>query len=165
MTGVQTCALPIYEGQSGLDGRWLSIVAHDITAYKNVERLKDEFVSTVSHELRTPLTSIHGSLVLLDQGAVGVMPEQAVHMLAIARRNTDRLIRLINDLLDLEKMQAGRMEMHVRPTALGHLVEQAISGVQGVADAGGVTLTVECPDDAPTVDLDIDRMIDRKSVV
>lgn len=148
-----------HEGQSGLDGRWLSIIAHDITAYKNVERLKDEFVSTVSHELRTPLTSIHGSLVLLDQGAVGVMPEQAVHMLAIARRNTDRLIRLINDLLDLEKMQAGKMEINVRPTAVGHLVEQAISSVQGAADAAGVTLPVECPEDAPMVEVDFDRMI------
>ena len=148
-----------HEGQAGLDGRRLSIVAHDITAYKNVERLKDEFVSTVSHELRTPLTSIHGSLVLLDQGAVGVMSEQAAHMLAIARRNTDRLIRLINDLLDLEKMQAGKMEMSVRPTDLRHLVEQAVSSVQSTAGAAGITLIIECPDDAPPVEVDADRMI------
>ena len=148
-----------HEGQSGPDGRWLSIIAHDITAYKNVERLKDEFVSTVSHELRTPLTSIHGSLVLLDQGAVGTVSEQAAQMLAIARRNTDRLIRLINDLLDLEKIQAGKMQIHLRPTALGPVVEQAVGSVQGVAAAAGVTLNVECPDDAPAVDLDSDRMI------
>lgn len=149
----------LHEGLSGLDGRWLSIIAHDITAYKKVEKMKDEFVSTVSHELRTPLTSIHGSLVLLERGAVGVVSERAAHMLAIARRNTDRLIRLINDLLDLEKMQAGKMTMNVRPTALRPLVEQAISSVQSVADAAGITLTVDSPDGGPAVDLDPDRMI------
>ncbi len=76
----------------------------DVSERKEVERMKKEFVSTVSHELRTPLTSIRGSLTLLAVGAMGALPEAAKKVVSIAERNTIRLIGLINDILDIEKL-------------------------------------------------------------
>src|SRR5690606_37864889 len=77
-------------------------ILRDITERRNVERLKNEFVSTVSHELRTPLTSIAGSLGLLAAGATGALPAKAERLIHIAHNNSERLVRLINDLLDIE---------------------------------------------------------------
>ena len=87
------------------------VVFSDVSARRETERLKDEFTSVVSHELRTPLTSIRGSLGLLAGGALGQIPEQGQRMLDIAVANTDRLVRLINDILDIERMESGRVEM------------------------------------------------------
>ena len=81
------------------------------TERKRLERLKDEFVSTVSHELRTPLTSISGSLGLLMGNAAGNLPRPMERLLAIAYNNCQRLVRLVNDILDIEKMEAGRMSL------------------------------------------------------
>jgi len=75
---------------------------------KQLDTLKDEFISTVSHELRTPLTSIRGALGLLSAGVMGKVDDKALNLLRIASTNTDRLVRLINDILDLERMDAGR---------------------------------------------------------
>src|SRR5262249_49896560 len=83
----------------------------DISERRAVERLKDEFVSVVSHELRTPLTSIRGALGLLTSGLIGALPERGQRMLEIAVNNTDRLVRLINDILDIERMQSGKGTM------------------------------------------------------
>jgi PAS domain S-box-containing protein len=85
-------------------------VFRDVTERKKVERMKSDFISTVSHELRTPLTSIKGALGLMAGGAVGDLPEQAGSMIDIAYKNSDRLVRLINDLLDMEKIESGQME-------------------------------------------------------
>ncbi|MBA4049947.1 MAG: hypothetical protein C0464_02950 [Cyanobacteria bacterium DS2.008] len=85
----------------------------DVSERKEVERMKKEFVSTVSHELRTPLTSIRGSLTLLAVGAMGALPEQAKKVVNIAERNTIRLIGLINDILDVEKLEAGKLDMEL----------------------------------------------------
>src|ERR1700689_3341716 len=79
------------------------------TARKRLERLKDEFISTVSHELRTPLTSISGSLGLLIGDAAGHLPEPMARLLAIAHTNCERLVRLVNDILDIDKIEAGRV--------------------------------------------------------
>ncbi|MFY2560478.1 response regulator [Corallococcus terminator] len=130
----------------------------DITERKEVERMKNEFVSTVSHELRTPLTSIRGSLGLLEGGIVGEMPEQALDMVRIARSNTERLIRLINDILDLEKMEAGMLELKLASVEGLELVEATFSGLRGVADAAGVSLRAVV-ENAPRVKGDRDRLI------
>ncbi|MCP3104122.1 response regulator [Myxococcus sp. K15C18031901] len=130
----------------------------DITERKEVERMKNEFVSTVSHELRTPLTSIRGSLGLLEGGIVGEMPAQALDMVRIARTNTERLIRLINDILDLEKMEAGKLELKLASLECHELVEATFSGVRGMADAAGVSLRADV-EDAPKVRGDRDRLI------
>jgi PAS domain S-box-containing protein len=112
----------------------------DISQRSALDRLKDEFISTVSHELRTPLTSIRGALGLLTSGILGEMNEKAANLLRIALTNSDRLVRLINDILDLERAQSGREPLAYRPVQLGELVRQAIDGMQPVAEAAGVQL-------------------------
>jgi DNA-binding response OmpR family regulator len=102
--------------------------------------MKDEFISTVSHELRTPLTSIRGALGLLSSGMLGDVNEKATHLLRIALTNSDRLVRLINDILDLERIQSGREPLAFRAVQLADIVKQAIEDMQPVADAAGVKL-------------------------
>ena len=98
----------------------------DITEQKEVERLKDEFVSVVSHELRTPLTAIHGSLGLLDGGVVGKLPEKAGAMVSIARRNSERLLALINDILDVQKAESDRTPFQKTAVDLRALAKNAL---------------------------------------
>ncbi len=112
----------------------------DISQRNALDRLKDEFISTVSHELRTPLTSIRGALGLLSSGILGDVNEKAANLLRIALTNSDRLVRLINDILDLERIQSGREPLAFRGVQLAEIVRQAIDGMQPVADAAGVQL-------------------------
>ncbi|HZI11667.1 MAG TPA: ATP-binding protein, partial [Myxococcus sp.] len=135
-----------------------TVFVRDITERKEVERLKNEFISTVSHELRTPLTSIRGSLGLLEGGVMGDIPAPALDMVRIARTNTERLIRLINDILDLEKMEAGKLELKLVPLECAELVEATLAGVKGMADTAGVPLRAEV-EGAPQVRGDRDRLI------
>jgi PAS domain S-box-containing protein len=112
----------------------------DISQRYALDRLKDEFISTVSHELRTPLTSIRGALGLLTSGILGQINDKASNLLRIAVTNSDRLVRLINDILDLERIQSGREPITFRQMQLSEVVRQAIEGMQPVADAAGVQL-------------------------
>jgi PAS domain S-box-containing protein len=112
----------------------------DISQRYALDRLKDEFISTVSHELRTPLTSIRGALGLLSSGILGEMNDKAANLLRIASTNSDRLVRLINDILDLERIQSGREPLAFRPVKLAEIVHQAIDGMAPVAEAAGVQL-------------------------
>ena len=112
----------------------------DISQRYALDRLKDEFISTVSHELRTPLTSIRGALGLLSSGMLGEINEKAANLLRIALTNSDRLVRLINDILDLERIQSGREPLAFRTVQLADIVKQAIEDMQPVADAAGVQL-------------------------
>ena len=105
---------------------------------KRLERLKDEFVSTVSHELRTPLTSITGSLGLLMGNAAGNLPPPMARLLAIAHSNSQRLVRLVNDILDIEKMEAGRVVFSFDRVEVRPLVAQAIEANRGYAEGYGV---------------------------
>lgn len=109
-------------------------IVRDITDRKQAEKVKNEFISTVSHELRTPLTSIKGSLGLIKSGAVGELPEKLRRMLDIAYNNSDRLIRLINDLLDIEKISAGKVEFRMRPFHLELLLMEAIEANKGFGE-------------------------------
>lgn len=88
-----------------------TVFLQDITDRKQIDRMKDEFVSVVSHELRTPLTSIHGSLGMLASGLLKSDSDQGKRMLQIAVDSTDRLVRLINDILDIERIESGRVKM------------------------------------------------------
>jgi signal transduction histidine kinase len=101
-------------------------------ARRELGRMKDEFISIVAHELRTPLTSIRGSLGLLASGRLDGTP-QAQRLLQIAAQNSDRLVRLINDMLDLDRMHSGRLEMEPGRHAVEPLVQQALDAVQGSA--------------------------------
>lgn len=117
-------------------------MVRDITERKRVERMKSEFVSTVSHELRTPLTSISGALGLIAGGALGQMSEQARQMLGIAQRNSQRLTHLINDLLDMEKIAAGKMQFDIQLQPLRPLVEQALDAHRGYGAERNVELVL-----------------------
>ncbi len=131
---------PILE-QGRFSGSVLSF--RNISQRFALDRMKDEFVSTVSHELRTPLTSIRGALGLLSAGILGEISDKAANLLRIALSNSDRLVRLINDILDLERIQSGREPLSFRPVALGELVRQAIDGMQPVADAADIQLIAD----------------------
>jgi PAS domain S-box-containing protein len=109
------------------------VAFRDITERQRVESLKNEFVSTVSHELRTPLTSINGTLSLLSGGVAGPLSESAQAMLQIAARNGQRLLRLINDILDIEKIESGKMDFYLKEQPLMPLVDEAIQATQSYA--------------------------------
>ena len=108
------------------DEALVSVLARDITERKRIEKMKNEFVSTVSHELRTPLTSIRGSLGLIAGGAVGVLPPKAKEILNIASNNTERLLLLINDILDMQKIETGELEMEFEKLDVISFLEKAI---------------------------------------
>lgn len=108
-------------------------VASDITERKRIQQLKDEFISTVSHELRTPLTAIRGALGLLRGGVMGSLPPRMEEMLILSESNCQRLGLLIDDLLDIEKVEAGRMQLAMEPVAIMPVVERAIRDLQGYA--------------------------------
>ena len=128
----------------------------DVSQRQALDRMKDEFISTVSHELRTPLTSIRGSLGLLSTGMLGQVNEKAANLLRIAVNNSDRLVRLINDILDLERLQSGRAPLSFRGFSLSDLAQQAIETLTPVADNASVKLVL----DAEPVDFiaDPDRL-------
>ncbi|GLK57434.1 hypothetical protein GCM10008170_34540 [Methylopila capsulata] len=134
------------------------VTARDISERKRVELMKTEFVSTVSHELRTPLTSIAGSLGLLAEGVAGPLGDKARHLIGIAHANSLRLVRLINDILDIEKIEAGRMAFDLGPVALEPLVEDAVSGLRGYAQSYEVQVEVVSGTDATIVRGDADRL-------
>ena len=117
------------------------IVVRDISERKEVDRLKTEFVSVVSHELRTPLTSIRGSLGLMEGGAVGELPPKARELIGIARQNADRLIRLINDILDLEKIEAGKIQLNIAALDPAALVERTVAELRAMAMQYKVRIT------------------------
>jgi len=112
----------------------------DISQRSALDQRKDEFISTVSHELRTPLTSIRGALGLLSGGMIDSANKKANHLLHIALTNSERLVRLINDILDLERIQSGREPLVFRPVQLADIVKQAIDDLQPMADAAEVQL-------------------------
>lgn len=117
-------------------------VNRDVTEQREIDRMKSEFISVVSHELRTPLTSIMGSLGLIKSGAMGEVNEDVAGMINIAHSNSDRLIRLINDILDLEKIEAGKMDFNLEQLDATALLSQAETDNQGYAEKNDVTLKV-----------------------
>ncbi len=134
-------------------------IAADLTERKRVDRLKSEFVSTVSHELRTPLTSIRGSLGLVASGAAGALPARAQGLVSIAARNSERLILLINDILDIEKIESGKMEFSYRLHLLESLVEQSVEANQAFAESHGVTIEGDVGDGSHHLVIDENRVI------
>jgi len=133
------------------------LIFRDLTRRRELERMKSEFVSVVSHELRTPLTSIHGSLGLLASGALAGNTERGRRMLEIAVNNTDRLIRLINDVLDVEKLESGAIQIHPEPCDSGDLVRNAWEVMRSMAQKYEVTLRIIGP--GATIFADPDRMV------
>ena len=118
-------------------GRAVGVVVAftDITERNALDRMKDEFISTVSHELRTPLTSLRAALGLVAGGALNARPEKMRQMMEIAIGNTDRLVRLVNDILDLERIGSGKAELHFAQTSVDDLFKRAAMQHQTVASA------------------------------
>jgi signal transduction histidine kinase len=127
-------------------------------ALERLDRIKNDFVSTVSHELRTPLTSIRGSLGVLASGVAGPLPDKARGFIEIARNNCERLIRLINDILDIEKIESGQMSFAPRPLDLMELVDQTLKADEGFAAQHDVRLQVVAAQPGAKVHADPDRL-------
>lgn len=132
-------------------------VARDISDRKRVEQMKSDFISVVSHELRTPLTSIRGSLGLITGGVAGELPEPARSLVDVATRNSDRLARLIDDILDVEKIESGQMGFRLVPQDLMTLVEQAVEANQTYGQPYRISLCIAESAYVP-VRVDADRM-------
>lgn len=132
----------------------LWVLLEDISERKKIERMKNQFVSTVSHELRTPLTSITGAIGLLAGGATGMLPQKAQDMMDIAQRNAKQLARLIDDLLDIEKLVTGKLNISMHRQPLLPLLEQAVSENQayGIQRA----ITVHLAPDTPKTEIFVD---------
>lgn len=134
-------------------------IIRDISERKSLDELKSEFVSIVSHELRTPLTSIRGSLGLVANGATGRLPPEAQEYVNIALSNCERLVRLINDILDIEKIRSGKTELHMQRVDLGSVIKKALVAHEAYAAANNVTLLFT--EDVPDADVlaDEDRLL------
>ncbi|MBD2437982.1 response regulator [Nostoc sp. FACHB-110] len=121
---------------------YYTVILRDVTERKQIERMKDEFVSVVSHELRTPLTSIHGSLGMLTSGLLKPDSEQGKRLLQIATDSTERLVRLINDILDIERIESGKVKMERETCNLEDLIQSAVNVMQPLAQKAQVNLSV-----------------------
>jgi PAS domain S-box-containing protein len=143
--------------ESGKPDCFVSVI-QDITEFKRLDQMKSDFVSTVSHELRTPLTSIRGSLGLLAGGVAGALAEPARNLIDIALSNCGRLIRLINDILDVEKIESGKIEFEMKVVDLGALLEGAIAANEGFAAHHRVKLELRAPAEPVRVHVDSDRV-------
>ena len=119
------------------------VAFRDMTDRYELDRIKSEFVSTVSHELRTPLTSIRGSLGLLASGRLGEVTDKGHRMLDIAVANTDRLIRLINDILDIERLESGKVTLVRKRVYVSELLDNTMELLRDLADRAGVRLQNE----------------------
>ena len=129
----------------------------DVTHRHQMERIKNEFISVVSHELRTPLTSISGSLKLLDSGLLNQQPAKEKRLLTIAVANTDRLIRLVNDILDIERIESGTVQMVKSVCKVSELMAKAVEAIEPLAEGAGIHITAS--NSGGQVWVDPDRMI------
>jgi len=135
------------------------LVIKDITERKKIEKMKNEFISTVSHELRTPLTSIRGSLGLIISGVLGAIPEKALELANVANNNCIRLVNLINDILDIEKIKAGKMTFDIKEYEMLPIVQEAISLNESFAKQYNIKLNLKERIDSAYVNVDRDRII------
>lgn len=154
---VMVSVTALREAQLALTG--FLCIAYDLTERKKVENMKNEFISTVSHELRTPLTSIRGSLGLLSAGTVGAVPAAAKTLLDIANNNCERLVRMINDILDIEKIESGNMRFNTVTQRILPLAKQAIGATQAYAAQFQVKFELQPDAEDAYVAVDADRIM------
>lgn len=140
-------------------GDYIVASARNIAERKRVERMKDDLISTVSHELRTPLTSVVGALSLLRSGAAGTIAEAPARLIEIAENNSRRLIRLINDMLDIDRIQSGQLTLQRERVDLREIAAQACEGSQGAASALGVHLECGVPKHPVLISGDAERLL------
>ena len=145
----------------GEDGRTIGMVAvlSDITKQRELEQLKSNFVANVSHELRTPLVAIDKSLSLILSKTIGEIPGPQEQLLTIAERNVKRLTLLINDLLDLSKLEAGKMEFKREPSSIEKIIDESIDGLLTWAKTREISMKKNVEDNLPPMDVDPNKII------
>lgn len=141
------------------DGDHIVVSLRDIAERKRVEQLKDDLISTVSHELRTPLTSIVGALGLLRLDPKNQLEPEAAGLVAIAENNAQRLIRLINDMLDVDRIETGKLRLALQPIDLRDVVLRACEDNLGLARSANTMLVHDVPDEALIVQGDSERLL------
>jgi PAS domain S-box-containing protein len=151
---VEVTAAPM-AGADGIDGA--VVVFRDITERTVLDEMKRQFVGSVSHELRTPLTAIRGALEMLADGDTGTLPDQAQVVVDVASRGTERLTRLVNDIIDVERLEAGTFDIRPRPEDLAPLIVDAADSLRPLAAERDVT--VEVLDVAGSTLCDADRVV------
>ncbi len=117
-------------------------IGEDITERQKIDQMKQEFISVVSHELRTPLTSIRGSLGLIAGGVYDKKPEKVKEMIAIAARQSDRLVRLVNDILSLRRLESGQAEFKLQHCSAADLIQQSVDVMRSQAEQNQITLSI-----------------------
>ena len=142
-----------WDGQAAIEG-----ILIEITERKRIEKIKDEFVSVVSHELRTPLTAMIGALALASNGGMGEIPEKAGNMVKLARKNAERLVELVNDILDLDKIATGRMTINFERLSLIEIAKENLSEVMYFASRPEVTFVLETDIDSAWIKADRQRL-------
>lgn len=150
-----TCSLMLDEQGQAIG---VSVIYRDISQRKEVEKRLSEFYSTISHELRSPLTSIRGALSLIDDKIIDMGSDECYEMIGVARSSSERLVRLINDILDIKKIEAGKLELKLEKIDATTLVARAVAGMDGLARAENIQLIQDIAFSA-TVEVDIDRII------
>jgi PAS domain S-box-containing protein len=151
---VEVTAAPM-AGPAGVDGA--VVIFRDITERTVLDDMKRQFVSSVSHELRTPLSAIRGSLEMLADGDTGQLPDQAQRVVEVGARGTERLTRLVNDIIDIERLEAGTFDIRPRPEDLAPLVVDAADSLVPLAAEREVT--IEITDAAGSALCDADRIV------
>lgn len=133
-------------------------VYYEVTREKQIDQAKSEFISIVSHELRTPMTSVKGSLDLALGGFVGELSEELRELLGIAQNGCERLLRLINDILDLSKIESGHIQLYLRPMSLYDSAQRSARTIRSYAESFKVRIEIDCPQPVPKVLGDRDRL-------
>ncbi|WP_218596745.1 ATP-binding protein [Chroogloeocystis siderophila] len=136
---------PLHNGSTTVTGGL--IVLRDVTRQRELERLKREFISIISHEIRTPLSSIRGALGLVAEGILDDDPQTAKEMVSIANNNIERLVRLVNDILALNRLESGQVDLKYQWCPAVSLVQQAFSSVEALATAHQIHLEATVPND------------------
>ena len=147
---------PVLDRRGGYLGCAVSL--HDVTEEREIMQMKNEFVSTVSHELRTPLTSIKGYVDLIVDGEAGEINEIQAEFLGIVQENSDRLVALINDMLDISRIESGRIHLKREPLDMADVVLGAIDTFRTVAEQSDIELTAKLPEELPRAAGDRDRV-------
>lgn len=137
----------------------LKIIKSEGERAKAASEIKSQFISTVSHELRTPLTSIKGSLDIANSGLLGKVPEELKRVLSIAATNSQRLAKLVDDLLDVQKIEAGKMEFNFEKLNVNELVKEAVESAAGYADKLNIHVTTILPAQELIIQGDHSRLI------
>jgi PAS domain S-box-containing protein len=147
---------PLCDKAGHLIGRLFSY--HDLSWEKSIDQMKSEFISVASHELRTPMTAIKGSVDLILGGCVGEVSPEATELLEVAHSACDRMIRLINNILDLSKIEAGQIQLRVEKVDLAKVVERSLRSMDTLAAQAGIILKPSFQSGLPPVEADKDRM-------